>query len=221
MVCSRFSQLGAVGSSRLALIVVVATSADRSLLEEGVSAAMWRSPFPRRWSRLLLGATVVSLTAGCGSTDAIALMNDPEPAPSASTEATVRRVIDGNTVVVATPDGSDHSVRILGIRAPQLGQPRRPAQCGAAQAARFTEQLLSHRHVTLVPDPGQADQDFYHRQLRYVRLDDGRDFSVESARAGMSRAYVYGGKPVLEHAPIAAAQQQARAERRGIWGLCA
>jgi micrococcal nuclease len=74
--------------------------------------------------------------------------------------------------------------------------------------------------VTLVPDPGQPDQDFYHRQLRYVRLDDGRDFSVESARAGMSRAYVYGGKPVLEHASIAFAQHQARIDRRGIWGMC-
>lgn len=169
---------------------------------------------------VLLGVAALSLTAGCGVTDTIALMNDPQPAPAASTEAMVRLVIDGNTVVVATPDGVDHKVRILGIRAPLVGQQRRPAQCGGPEAARFTERLLSHQHVTLVPDPGQADQDFYHRQLRYVRLGDGRDFSVESARAGMSRGYVYGGKPVLEQAPIAAAQRQAQIERRGIWGSC-
>lgn len=170
--------------------------------------------------RLVLGVAAVSLAAGCGATDAIALMNDPQPAPGGSTEAVVRLVIDGNTVVVATPDGVDHKVRILGIRAPLLGQSRRPSQCGGPEAARFTQRLLSHQHVTLVPDPGQADQDFYHRQLRYVRLDDGRDFSIESARAGMSRSYVYGGKPLLENAPITAAQRQARIEHRGIWGLC-
>jgi micrococcal nuclease len=101
-----------------------------------------------------------------------------------------------------------------------LGQSRRPGQCGGLQAARFAEHLLSHRHVTLVPDPGQTDQDFYHRQLRYVRLDDGRDFSVESARAGMSRGYVYGGKPVMERARIAAAQHEARTAHRGVWGTC-
>jgi micrococcal nuclease len=181
---------------------------------------MWASPLLGRKFGLLLGAAVLSLTSGCGATDAIAMMNDPEPAPTASTEATVRLVIDGNTVVVATPDGVDHKVRILGIRAPEVAQPRRPAQCGGPESARFTERLLSHQHVTLVPDPGQADQDFYHRQLRYVRLHDGRDFSVESARAGMSRGYVYGGNPVLEHAPIAVAQHQARTEHRGIWGIC-
>lgn len=182
---------------------------------------MWRSPSLGTKLGLAVGSAVLSLTAGCGSADAIALMNDPEPAPTTSTEATVRLVIDGNTVVAATADGVDHKVRILGIRAPELGEARRPGQCGGLQAARFTERLLSHQHVTLVPDPGQADQDFYHRQLRYVRLDDGRDFSVESARAGMSRGYVYGGKPVMEHQPIAAAQRQARTAHRGIWGMCA
>ncbi|HTK62105.1 MAG TPA: thermonuclease family protein [Pseudonocardia sp.] len=182
---------------------------------------MYRSPVLARRLGLLLGTAAVTLSAGCGATDAIALMNDPQPAPAASTRATVRWVIDGNTVVVATSDGVDRKVRILGIRAPLLGQSHRPAQCGAPEAARFTERLLSRQRVTLVPDPGQADQDFYHRQLRYVRLDDGRDFSVESARAGMSRGYVYGGRPVLEEAPIAAAQQEARIKHRGLWGMCA
>jgi micrococcal nuclease len=148
-------------------------------------------------------------------------MDDPNPAPTASTDATVHLVIDGNTVVVTTPDGVDHRVRILGIRAPELAQPHRPGQCGGPQSARFTERILEHQHVTLVPDPSQADQDFYRRQLRYVRLDDGRDFSVESAGAGMSRSYVYGGKTVLEHASIAAAQRRARTAHRGIWGMCA
>lgn len=181
---------------------------------------MWSSPRSARRLALVVAAAALSLAAGCGSRDAIALMNDPKPAPAASTEATVHLVVDGNTVVVATPDGVDHRVRILGIRAPEVAQPHRPGQCGGAQAARFTRRLLAHQHVTLVPDPGQADQDFYHRQLRYVRLDDGRDFSIESARAGMSRSYVYGGKPVLEHAPIAAAQRQARSAHRGIWSMC-
>ncbi|MDX1887798.1 excalibur calcium-binding domain-containing protein [Mycolicibacterium sp. 120270] len=41
---------------------------------------------------------------------------------------------------------------------------------------------------------------------------------MEAARAGAGRSYVYGGVPVTRHPEIAAAEAEARAELRGLWG---
>lgn len=167
-----------------------------------------------------LALIVLGATAGCGSVDAIALASDPEPPPTDATEATVIRVVDGDTVVVSGSHNVQERIRVLGIDAPETVSPRLPVQCGGPESAAFAQRLLVGRHVTLVPDPTQAGRDYYQRELRYVRLEDGRDFSVESARAGMSRSYVYGRIPVSERGQIAAAQAQARAAHRGIWSHC-
>ena len=167
-----------------------------------------------------LALLALSGTAGCGSVDAIALAKAPEPPPAAATQATVIRVVDGDTVVVSGPQDVQERIRVLGIDAPETVSPRLPVQCGGPESTAFAQRVLVGRHVTLVPDPTQAGRDFYHRELRYVRLEDGSDFSVESARAGMSRSYVFGRIPVAERGQIAAAQAQARAEHRGMWAHC-
>lgn len=46
------------------------------------------------------------------------------------------------------------------------------------------------------------------------------DYSVEIVRAGWARSYVFQHKPVQEQAGIDAAQGEAQATGRGIWGLC-
>ncbi len=56
------------------------------------------------------------------------------------------------------------------------------------------------------------------RTLAYVNLADGRDFSVESVRSGMARSYVYDDKPVSRYPEIRAAEDEARAALRGLWG---
>lgn len=56
------------------------------------------------------------------------------------------------------------------------------------------------------------------RTLAYVELADGRDFAVTAVAAGMARPYVYGGKPVSRYPEIMAAEEQARAASRGLWG---
>jgi micrococcal nuclease len=167
-----------------------------------------------------LALAALSGASGCGSVDAIALANAPEPPPAAATQATVLRVVDGDTVVVTGPQDEQERIRVLGIDAPETVSPRLPVQCGGPESAAFAQHMLVGRHVTLVPDPTQAGRDFYRRELRYVRLEDGSDFSVASARAGMSRSYVFGRIPVSERKQIDAAQAQARAEHKGIWSHC-
>ncbi|WP_137144221.1 thermonuclease family protein, partial [Mycolicibacterium sp. CR10] len=56
------------------------------------------------------------------------------------------------------------------------------------------------------------------RTLAYLVKADGWNYSVEAARAGTARSYVYGDNPVSLYSQIFAAEQQARAMQRGLWG---
>ncbi len=163
-----------------------------------------------------LVVTALALVCGCSHPTALAL---PSPGDDATaprtTSGMVERVVDGDTVVV---DGQH--VRILGADSPETKDPRKPVMCGGPEATAFAHRLLDGQHVTLVGDPTQADRDRYHRLLRYVRLDDGRDYSIELVRAGWARDYVFHNKPVQEQDQIMAAQTEAQAARRGLWGQC-
>ncbi|WP_396922714.1 thermonuclease family protein [Mycolicibacterium sp.] len=82
----------------------------------------------------------------------------------------------------------------------------------------FATETLTGQRVTLTADPTQDTHDRYGRSLAYVNLADGRDFSVEAARAGMARSYIYDDKPVSRYPQIRAAEEEARAALRGLWG---
>jgi endonuclease YncB( thermonuclease family) len=47
---------------------------------------------------------------------------------------------------------------------------------------------------------------------------DGWDYSVEAARAGAAHSYVYHRHPSARADEIAAAEQEAKAAGRGLWG---
>jgi len=74
------------------------------------------------------------------------------------------------------------------------------------------------QRVALVTDPTQDRTDRYGRTLAYLVRADGWDYSVESARAGAAKSYIYEGRPVSRHDAIAAAEQEARDAVRGLWG---
>jgi micrococcal nuclease len=58
--------------------------------------------------------------------------------------------------------------------------------------------------------------DRYGRTLAYLDKADGWDYSVEAARAAHS--YIYHGHPSARADEIAAAEQEAKAAGRGLWG---
>lgn len=159
----------------------------------------------RRWSAGVLLA--VSLV-GCGT--AVAGEGD---------SVTVSKVVDGDTVHVVDRAGHDITVRVIGLDSPETKKPRTPVQCGGLAATAYAKTALLGQRVQLVADPTQDGVDRYGRRLGYLRLADGTDYSTEAVRAGVARAYTY-DKPVLEHAAIQAAEDEARAAGRGGWSSC-
>lgn len=171
-------------------------------------------------ARTSISLIVVGLAlAGCGTTTAAVVPTSAAASITKVTAASITKVTDGDTVHVSTPTGPD-VIRVLGIDSPETVAPGKPVGCGGPQATAFAKQVLIGQHVTLTPDPTQADRDRYHRLLRYIRLADGRDYSVEIVRAGWARSYVFQHKPVQEQPQIDASQGEAQAAGRGIWGIC-
>lgn len=178
--------------------------------------------------------TAVLVLSGCGlsPSNQVLPVDPPATGPAASATAglapidvgagragTVTRVVDGDTVEVTADGGGEVTVRVLGIDTPETKDPRRPVQCWGPQASQFATDTLLDRPVRLVGDPTQASRDRYGRLLAYVYLPDGSNFSVLAAAAGAARAYVY-DTPDTAHPMIVAAQDDARAAGRGLWGAC-
>ncbi|MFD1650174.1 thermonuclease family protein [Pseudonocardia alaniniphila] len=143
--------------------------------------------------------------------------------PASARPEVVGKVIfvpDGDTVHVRDSLGSRIKVRVLGINSPEDRNPQLPAQCWGPEATRFARTTLLNKQVTVVTDTTQDAFDRYGRVLGYVYLADGSNYSVLAARAGAARAYIFHRRPVTEYPAIVAAEAEARAAGRGLWGVC-
>ena len=90
--------------------------------------------------------------------------------------------------------------------------------CWGLEASEFAQSTLLGQRVAFVTDPSQGMYDRFGRSLAYVDKADGWDYSVEAARAGAAHSYVYHVHPSARADEIAAAEQEARAAGRGLWG---
>jgi micrococcal nuclease len=131
--------------------------------------------------------------------------------------ATVLRVVDGDTIDVRDDVRGRLRIRILGIDTPETKKPGFSVGCWGPQATQFAKDTLQGQRVAFLPDPTQDRVDRYGRTLAYLVKGDGRDYSVEAARAGTAHSYIY-DNPVRKYAEIYAAEQEARAAGRGLWG---
>lgn len=131
-------------------------------------------------------------------------------------DAVVVRTLDGDTVEVHTADGHDETVRLLGVDTPETHHPTKPVQCFGPEAAAFTAERLTGRHVRLEFDVERHDK--YGRTLAHVILG-GVDFSETLVREGYARLLVI--EPNHTHArALLAAELDARDHGRGLWGSC-
>jgi micrococcal nuclease len=127
-------------------------------------------------------------------------------------------VVDGDTVDVVDDSRGRLRIRVLGIDSPEVQKPGFSVGCWGPQASDFARSTLTGQRVAIVTDPSQDAHDRYGRTLAYLDRPGGWDFSVEAARAGAARVYVYGHKPVARTPQIEAAESEARQAGRGRWG---
>jgi len=126
-------------------------------------------------------------------------------------QATVERVIDGDTIALA----GDIKIRYLLVNAPEATNGH--DDCYGGNAARFNADLVLGKTIQL--DYDVTCQDRFGRTLAYVTVD-GQD---------VNRALVERGYACVLHIPpdgdarageFAALQAAARAAQRGLWGAC-
>jgi micrococcal nuclease len=139
-------------------------------------------------------------------------------------QARVTHVVDGDTIDVRMPGGSDEAVRYIGIDTPETVKPDTPVQCGGPEAHAVNERLVGGRTVTLRFDAERRD--VYDRLLAYVYLPGagagGRPLFVnaELVRRGLARTLTI---PPNDSFASLFARLAARAGAlgRGLWGHCA
>ena len=131
------------------------------------------------------------------------------------TTATVLRVIDGDTLDVLDDRRGRLRIRVLGIDSPEATT---KVGCWGLEATQFAKATLQDARVAIVADPTQDLHDRYGRTLAYVEKAGGWNYSIEAARSGDAHAYVYDNSPVTRAPEIAAAEQEAKAAGRGLWG---
>jgi micrococcal nuclease len=143
--------------------------------------------------------------------------------PTGPVTARVTRVVDGDTISVELPDGSDEYVRYIGIDTPETVKPGTSVQCGGPEAHDVNERLVGGRTVTLRFDAERRD--VYGRLLAYVYLPGrrrgGRPLFVnaELARRGLARTLTIA--PNDSFAPLfARLAGRAGVRGRGLWGRC-
>ena len=148
--------------------------------------------------------------------------------PEGGVEVTVIDVVDGDTVDVAYANGTQDTVRLLGVDSPEVRSPNDPAEftgvptteagerClrrAGANASAYAVDRLADESVTLAFDPQSERRGYYGRLLAYVFVD-GESFNHALLREGHARVYDTTFTERERYERTAAA---ARADRRGLW----
>ncbi|HMK10044.1 MAG TPA: thermonuclease family protein [Acidimicrobiales bacterium] len=134
-------------------------------------------------------------------------------------QAVVRRVVDGDTIVVRV-GGRDERVRLIGVDTPETVDPRKPVQCFGKEASAHTKSLLPAGTVVRL-ERDVEPRDRYDRLLAYVfRVADGLFVNLELARDGYAQQLTI--PPNVAYVDqIRAAVAAARREGKGLWASCA
>ena len=175
-------------------------------------------------ARTTLAAAALA-AAACGSppaprsSPAAPLPRAVSPSPAADgVEATVKRVVDGDTLLVTGLEREAVLVRLIGIDAPETGEGRTRRECFGTEAWRWlAERARPGSRVRLVFDVGERDR--FDRRLAYVYVPDGTFMNAALVESGYARTMTI--RPNIRHAgELQALERQARAKGRGLWSAC-
>ncbi|MFC7135069.1 MULTISPECIES: thermonuclease family protein [Salinibaculum] len=164
-------------------------------------------------------------SSGVGAGDAT---TSPAFEPAERIPVRVTDVVDGDTVDVVLPDGSEETVRLLGVDTPEVHTETTPpefegvpdSEAGRAclreagqNASEYLRGHLSGEDATLLVDPVSDRRGGYGRLLAYVS-HDGRNLNY--ALVGSGHARVYDSQFALRTA-FYDAEVDAREAGRGVW----
>lgn len=149
--------------------------------------------------------------------------------PSTSLTATVTDVTDGDTVDIRYENGTNDTVRLLGVDTPEVygendptefeGVPDTEAgtQClgdaGDNASAYMNDELQTGEQVTLMLDEQSDGRGDYGRLLAYIR-DDGTNLNYDLIQTGHARVY---DSQFSQSDRFYAAESDAQAAERGLW----
>jgi len=165
--------------------------------------------------RCVLLLALAAVLPACGPIDRATTRDTVVPSPGQRVDATVTRVVDGDTIHVAL-NGSDVTIRLIGIDTPETVAPGQPVECYGPQSSRFTTRELSGRRIALEFDRQLIDP--FDRTLAYVWLGD-QLFNETLVDEGYAEAKSYPPNTRYQ-ALLDAAEVVARTNDRGIWGAC-
>ncbi len=150
--------------------------------------------------------STVSTQASLPSTTAAAPVMTNDTAEAG--EIRVVSVTDGDTIVVASSDGVEEEVRLIGIDTPETGE------AFSEQATEELTRLLSGMTVRLETDAETRDQ--YDRLLAYVWVGQTMA-NAELLRRGL--ATIYTVPPNVKYSEtMRVAQDEAQTAQMGVWG---
>lgn len=171
-----------------------------------------------------------SPTAGISSTAV-----DAPPSPTAKPdgiEATVIEIVDGDTVDVRLANGSEDTVRLLGVDTPEVHTANDPSEfegvpdtkagrdClhewGERASDHATTQLLG-KTVTLSFDENEPHRGYYGRLLSYIHVD-GASFNYGLITNGLARKYDDSQFQYSER--YQSAEDAATDGGAGLWSAC-
>lgn len=163
-------------------------------------------------------------TAGISATPGATQTAEPTSTPKPTfgpigptTEASVVRITDGDTIVVAY-GGREYKVRYIGMDTPETVDPSSPVQWMGPQATAANAALVEGKTVFLEKDVSEVDR--FDRLLRYVWLTDGTAWTLvnlELVRQGVASAKSY--PPDVRYDDLyLVAEADAQLAVLGLWG---
>jgi micrococcal nuclease len=127
--------------------------------------------------------------------------------------------VDGDTIRVRIPNPpaglrAVETIRMIGVDTPETVHPSRPVETFGKEASEFTRTELLGKTVRLAFDWDLRDR--YGRLLAYIYTAEGRCFNAGLISEGYGHAYTRFAFQFMEE--FRAREQEARQEKRGLWG---
>lgn len=167
------------------------------------SRTSWQSPSP--------SGTAIIIFVVLALLRILVFRPEVDRGPATLEEATVRFVIDGDTLDLE--DG--RRVRLLGIDAPEMGFDGGTAEPLALQSTDWLKDRVEGRRVQLRIDSPKLDR--YKRTLAWVFDDQGRLVNRDILLDGYAELLDSFGLPQDLEPSLREAESEARIRRIGIW----